>query len=149
MEWRYAPNLLDAQARIHLSRGELDRGLELAERGLQETSRASCAKLEARALETRGRLLLAMDRRDEAEPALHQALEFARSIGHPPMIWRAASLLAEVALCRGLAEDTERWQAQTLTCVERSELNLPDAELRAGLRDLGHRLITDPLASHR
>jgi tetratricopeptide (TPR) repeat protein len=149
MEWRYAIHLFDAQARLHLTRGELDRGLERAEQALRGAASASSAKLEARALETRGRLLLAMDRRDEAEPGLHQALELARSIGHPPVLWRAASLLAEVARRRGRAEETERWQAETLRCVEHIEQGLPGSELRSGLRDLGHLLITDPLASHR
>ena len=149
MEWRYALHLDDAMARLHLVRGELDRGLERAERGLDGAARSDCAKLEARAQETRGRLLVAMDRREDAEAALQQALDLALTIEHPPVVWRSLSLLAEVARRRGQADETERWQAETLAMIERSQQQLPDRELQVGLRDLGHLLITDPLAAHR
>ena len=65
------------------------------------------------------------------------------------MVWRSLSLLAEVARRRGQADETERWQAETLAMIERSQQQLPDRELQVGLRDLGHLLITDPLAAHR
>jgi len=113
----------DVFARAALSRGEPERALALADDELAGARRQHARKLEARALELRGRALLAMDQREEASQSLGEALGIAKEIGYPPVTWRALSLSAEVA--RRAGESHERLAADGRDLVERLARTLP------------------------
>jgi hypothetical protein len=106
-------------------------------------------KIEARGLELRGRTLVFMDRRDEAENALREALAITTRIEHPPVAWRALSLMGEVARRRGDTDLAERHFGEVGTLVESKLSSIGRSELRSEFRAMGERLIADPLAAYR
>ena len=101
------------------------------------------------ALELRGRILVFMDRREEAERSLREALAIATHIEHPPVAWRALSLIGEVARRQGDSELAARHFSEVRTVVEKKASSIERDELRNGLRAMGERLIADPLAAYR
>ena len=125
-----------------LAPGERDRELEAA--GVHGSR-----KLEARALELRGRCLVAMDRRDEATEALDRALEIARRLGNPPVQWRALALLAELARRAGDGAGSERHANAARQLAEAHSRTLTDAGLRRSLHALADGLVADPLGRRR
>ena len=149
MRWRYALHARDGLARAALARGVLERALALADEELEGARFHGLPKIVARALELRGRALVAMDRRDEAGAALGEALEIARRIGYPPVVWRSLSLLGELARRAGRRGEAARGAGEARALVERLAGSLPEAALAGQFRGLGERLVEDPLGAYR
>jgi tetratricopeptide (TPR) repeat protein len=149
MRWRWSLHLLDALARVDLVRGEAEAALAKIDLEIAGAREKVVRKIEARALELRGRTLVFMDQREEAEDALRAALEIARQIEHPPVAWRALSLLGEVARRRGQTEITERYFAEVDDLIESKAPSIPRDELRSEFRAMAKQLVTDPLAAYR
>jgi class 3 adenylate cyclase/tetratricopeptide (TPR) repeat protein len=149
MRWRYSLHVLDGLARVALAKGDPERTLALTREESVRAKNVQSPKLEARALELQGRAFATLDRRDEAEAALRSALEIAGRIEYPPVVWRARSLLAELARRRGnhREADTEAVQARAL--VEGLARELSEPELRREFGALGERLVADPLGAYR
>jgi class 3 adenylate cyclase/tetratricopeptide (TPR) repeat protein len=147
--WRYGMHLADAEARLALAQGNGETTLLCCDDELAAARHHRSRKVEARALELRGRALLAMDARDEAEPTLAAALEVARAIGHPPVTWRALAGLAEIERRRGRASAAQRLAAEAQSCVASAVGSLSDPGLRRGLSELGERAAADPLGALR
>lgn len=146
--WRYALHVHDGLARVALARGDPERALASTADELAGARLHGVLKLEARALELRGRAFVAADRRDEAEQTLVLALGVAERIGYPPAAWRAHSLLAEIARRAGRARDAGRHTREAQARVEGLARALPDAGLRRSLSALGEAVAADPLAAY-
>jgi tetratricopeptide (TPR) repeat protein len=149
MRWRYSLHLLHGLARVHLARGEPERALAASDAELAGARRNVAKKLEARALELRGRALLVLDRRDEASGALREALAVAGQIEYPPVLWRALSLSGELARRAGDTAVAERRFGEARSLVEAKAHAVPEPGLQREFRSLGERLVTDPLGAHR
>jgi tetratricopeptide (TPR) repeat protein len=149
MRWRWSLHLLDALARVDLVRGDPEAALSRIDHEIVGAREKAARKIEARALELRGRALVVMDRREEAEDALGAALELTRRIEHPPVAWRALSLLGELSRRRGKTEIAERYFNQVRDLVESKAPSIPRDELRSEFRGMGERLVTDPLGAYR
>ncbi len=139
----------DGLARVALFGRDPERALALTQRELEDARKHVAPKLEARALEMRGRVLVSLDQRPEAEQALRSALEIAGRIEYPPVVWRARSLLAELARRGADRTEAEAQAAQARALVESLARGLPDAELQKELAALGERLVVDPLGAYR
>ena len=87
--------------------------------------RYSVQKVEARAQELRGRALLLLDRREEAEAALRDALDVAARIEYPAVLWRALSLSGELARRTGDTAEAERRFGRARSLVEEKALTVP------------------------
>jgi tetratricopeptide (TPR) repeat protein len=149
MRWRYSLHLLHGLARLQLLRGEPENALAAADEELAGARRCATRKIEARAQELRGRALLLLDRRQEAEAALRDALDVAGRIEYPPVLWRALSLSGELARRAGDTAEAERRFARARSLVEAKALAVPEPDLRGEFRALGERLASDPLGAHR
>ncbi len=149
MRWRYGLHLQDALGRLALARGEPERTLAMTEPEAGAARHHRAPKIEARALELRGRALVTMDRREEGAEALHGAITAAETIGYPPVIWRAKSLLAELARRKGKSAEAERLAAEARSLVESLAGAIPEKELQRTFGALGERLVTDPLRAYR
>jgi tetratricopeptide (TPR) repeat protein len=149
LRWRYALHLKDALARVALVLGEPERALMLADEELEGARSHGLPKLMARALELRGRALVAMDLREESERGLREALDLAHQIGYPPVVWRALSILAELARRSGERVDAERRAEQARSLADSLSQSLPEEDLRRELRGLAQRLVDDPLGAYR
>jgi tetratricopeptide (TPR) repeat protein len=149
MRWRYAMHLIDARARVALARGDVDKAIALTREEIAAALPREARKCEARAYELRGRALLLGDQRPEAEEALREALEIARSIHHPPVVWRSLSLLGEIARRSGDEAGGRRLTGEARALVEQLAGPLVDPTLRRTFLALGERLKTDPLGAHR
>jgi class 3 adenylate cyclase/tetratricopeptide (TPR) repeat protein len=147
--WRYRMHLGDALARALLVRGEPERALPLVEEELGEARQQLSKKLQARALELRGRILLKLERPRDAGESLGEALALARGIGYPPVTWRALSLLAELARRAGERGEAERRAGEASGLVSGLAHRLPDSELRQEFGALAERLVADPLGAYR
>jgi tetratricopeptide (TPR) repeat protein len=142
-------HLFDSLARVDLVRGNAEAALIRIDREIAGAREKSARKIEARGLELRGRALVSMDRREEAADALGAALELARVIEHPPVAWRALSLLGEVARRRGETKNAERSFGELRELVESVAAAIPRAEMRNEFRGMGERLVTDPIGAYR
>jgi class 3 adenylate cyclase/tetratricopeptide (TPR) repeat protein len=147
--WRYALHVYDALARAALASGRPEQALAHGEVELAGAREHGILKVQARAHELRGRACVAMDRRDEAQEMLRDALEVAEGIEYPPVIWRSRSLLAELAGRGGRAAEAERHAAGARELVERLSGALSDAALRREFAALGETLARDPLGAYR
>ena len=149
MRWRWALHLQDGLARVDLARGDAERALDRVEAEIVGARERSAQKIEARALELRGRILVFMDRREEAENSLREALAITTRIEHPPVAWRALSLMGEVARRQGDSELAERHFGEVRALVESTASSIERDELRSGFRKMAERLTADPLAGYR
>jgi len=149
MRWRWSLHLHDALARVDLARGDAERALDRVDAEISGARERFAQKIEARGLELRGRTLAFMDRRDEAENSLLEALAIATRIEHPPIAWRALSLMGEVARRRGDTDLAERHFGEVGALVESKLSSIGRSELRSEFRAMGERLIADPLAAYR
>ncbi len=147
--WRYGMHTHDALARAWLAKGEPERALPLLEAELAAAKAHSARKVQARALELRGRALLHMDRREEAASALQDAHAVATEIGYPPALWRSLSLLAEIARRSGDIGRATRLLADAQELVRPRARALPETELREEFGRLEERLASDPLGAYR
>jgi predicted ATPase len=149
MRWRYSLHVLDANARLALAKGDPERALAFTSEELNGARRHTAHKLEARALELQGRALVAMDQRPEAEMALRQALEVGQRIQYPPVLWRAHSLLGELALRNGDVATAGQLSTSARDLVVELAGGLHEEELRSGLTAIAERIADDPLAAYR
>jgi tetratricopeptide (TPR) repeat protein len=147
--WRYGMHVSDALARAELSRGRPEQALALVDEELAAARKHLARKVEARALELKGRALVVLDRREEASRSLEAALEVARGIGYPPATWRSLSLLAELARRAGDRAQADRLSSEACGLVERLAGSLLETELRHEFGALGERLVSDPLGAYR
>jgi class 3 adenylate cyclase/tetratricopeptide (TPR) repeat protein len=131
MRWRLELHLHDAAGRLALARRDPAAALAHADGELAGARRHRARKLEARALELRGRALLAEDRREDASVALGEALTVAGAIGYPPTQWRALRLLGEIARRAGRPADAQIHAARRRALVEPLANALPDDLRRA------------------
>jgi hypothetical protein len=149
MRWRYTLHLQDQLARIALARGDAPEAVRLTELEIAGAREVRAFKLEARALELCGRALLVQDDRERAEQTLSAASHVAQRIEHPPVVWRAESLLAELEARRGNASEAERRRAFVGALVERTAQAIPEPELRRDFLGMGERLLVDAINSYR
>jgi tetratricopeptide (TPR) repeat protein len=149
MRWRYAMHLQDVEARLALARGNPEDALARVDAELAAARRHQARKLESRALELKARILLVMDRRQEADHCLRQASAGAQAIAYPPALWRAHALAAELARRSGDRSRAEASVARLRDLMEGLAPKVPDGELRRHFRALGEGLAADPLGTHR
>jgi class 3 adenylate cyclase len=149
MRWRWSVHLLNQQARLWLARGEPERALAVSAREIDAAASAGAHKLIARSQELRGRILLTMDERDDAEAELDAAVALSERIEHPSIQWRARSLLAEIARRRGDAARHERELALALHCFESVSTGVPAGQPREDFARMGALLSEAPLQSYR
>ena len=149
MRWRWAMHLQDMSARLELVRGNAEAALTWVTGEIAGARQRPVPKIEARALELSGRILLTMDRRDEAEASLRQALDVTTRIQHPSVAWRSLSLLGEIARRGGHDDAAQQHFAAARQLVESKAPGVPREELRSEFRSLADRLVSDPLGAYR
>ena len=77
------------------------------------------------------------------------SLEIGGRIEYPPVVWRARSLLAELARRRGDQGEADVEAARARDLVEGLARQLSEPELRREFGALGERLVSDPLGAYR
>ncbi len=147
--WRYHLHMEDARARLALARGNPELARTHVATEIEQAGRHRSPKIEARARCLEGQVLLSMDLREDAEAALRQALQIAERLEYPPVQWRAHGLLAEIGRRRGDAGGAAREAALARRLVEELAAGITDDSLQRPFRDLGERLVSDPLAACR
>ncbi|MFI5314976.1 MAG: ATP-binding protein [Myxococcota bacterium] len=133
MRWRYPLHIADGRGRVALAANEPELALSLAQRQSDGARRHRAPKVEARALDLRGRALLAMDRRDEAEETLLAAVAVAQGIAYPRGVWRGLAALSELAARRGETARASELRSRARAQVESLAASLPDVDLRRTL----------------
>jgi DNA-binding NtrC family response regulator/tetratricopeptide (TPR) repeat protein len=133
MRWRYTLHATDAAGRVAFAQRRLEDALTAADEELAGARRHRVTKVEARALLLRGDVLLALDRRTDAELALTEATEIAERIRHPRTVWTALRSLAELRRRAGRTGDAEALLARRRALVERAALAIDDHQLRGDL----------------
>jgi tetratricopeptide (TPR) repeat protein len=131
--WRYLMHATDARARVALARRDPARAATLAAEELAAARRHRAPKVEARALALSARALLDLERREEADAAVREALHVARAIGYPRGVWGGLKLLAGIHARAGARQDAARCAAEAAAVVDTLARSLPDADL---VRDL-------------
>jgi tetratricopeptide (TPR) repeat protein len=149
MNWRYSLHLLRAQARLDLAQGDPQSAIGKLDQVLAGARGHSAKKLEALALELRGRAYSWMDQRGAARTALEEALTLAQSIEHPPVVWRAHSLLGELDRRDENAAGAAGRFADARALIEEKSRTLRDDSLRGEFRAVADLLKSDPIGSYR
>jgi hypothetical protein len=133
MRWRYSLHALEASGRLVLADRDPARALAAADDERAGARRHRVPKVEARALLLRGDALAMLERADEAEAALVEALRIADAIEHPRAAWRALGGLATLAHRAGRRADVERWATRRAALVVAAAQSLPAGDLRREL----------------
>jgi class 3 adenylate cyclase/tetratricopeptide (TPR) repeat protein len=149
MRWRYSLHVLHTRGRIELARGAPERALALAEEEMTVARERFALKLVARAGELRGRVLLTLDARDEAEETLRETLALGERIEYAPVAWRARALLGALARRRGDAVGAKEWFVDAGRAVDEAAATVDDADLKRDFAALKEQLIADPLGALR
>ncbi len=149
MKWRYQMHLWDALGRHALAQGDPEATLTFTERELDAARGHGARKLEARALELRGRALVTMDDRERALASLGAAQEIGSQIGYPPVLWRTDALLGELARRLGDRDGEARFFERAATRIRSLVVPTLDGDARAGLERLAEESLRDPLGVYR
>jgi len=147
--WRWAPHIYDGLARAALARRDPEAAIAWTDRELELARTHHSRKVEARSLELRGRALLTMDLRDEAEQSIRDGLEVSEAIGYQPVLWRGDAVLIELARRRADTALAERHGANVRKRLESAATRIEQENLRLRLRALADALVTDPLGAYR
>jgi tetratricopeptide (TPR) repeat protein len=102
--WRWGMHLATYLAEVLLARGEPDKALVQIEKTLARAGETGSRKYLGKALLLRGRIALAGHDWARGEADLREALDIARRIEYPNLIWPAAHALAGVLASRAEAE---------------------------------------------
>src|SRR5262249_45209819 len=116
--------------RLERPRGPPEGALASAATAWEDARRHQVPKVEARALVLRGSALLTLDRREEAEATLGEALGTAERIGYQRAVWMVHERLAEIARRDGDASAAAAHAAQSRAVAERVGATLADETLR-------------------
>jgi class 3 adenylate cyclase/tetratricopeptide (TPR) repeat protein len=149
MRWRYSLHVKDVLARLALVEGDPEQALALTTEELEGARRHVARKLEARALELRARALVQLDRREEAGDAAREALGVAQQLGYAPILWRAPSVLSELARRDGDRASADEFVNQARSRIEQLAGELTEPELRRDFAAIGEQLVHDPLGAYR
>ena len=133
MRWRYQLHAVHTRGEIELARNLPERALARADDELRGARQHRAPKLAARALALRAAALLALDRRDEVDVALREALAIAEQIGHRRAVVQAHRLLAETARRSGHAAAAAAHAAQARVVSEQLAGSLTNEDLRRHL----------------
>jgi hypothetical protein len=127
-------HLFDALGRAALRRGDPEAALAHGTEELTRARRHCAPKVEARALDLRGRALLAMDRFDEAEEMLTAAVGVAEGISYPRIAWQARLALATIKHRTGAAAEGKALALRSQAAVEQLTTSIPSPDLAGALR---------------
>ena len=144
--WRHTLHLEDVEGRLALAHKNPERALDLAESELAAARKSRSRKIEARALELRGRSLLVLDQREQAETTLKAALRAVEAIGYPPVRWRVLALLGELARREGVTSRAQELLSRSRGVIDEVAAKSPQDGLARSLAGLGERLAEDPEA---
>jgi tetratricopeptide (TPR) repeat protein len=136
MRWRYALHAYDAAGRLALAGRDPDRAAALALEEADGARRHRVPKVEARALVLRGEALLMLERPDEADAALADAVRIADGIGYPRAAWDALGWRAMLAERRGDAASGARYASRRRALLDAAARSLADDDLRRELARL-------------
>jgi tetratricopeptide (TPR) repeat protein len=134
MRWRFGLHARNLRARVELARGELALALRHADGELAGARRHRAAKLEVRAGITRGRVLCALERWDDADAGLAEAGAAAARIAYPRAGWEALRARALLERRRGDRARADAHHAAAAALVERVAAALTDPELGRRVR---------------
>jgi tetratricopeptide (TPR) repeat protein len=133
MRWRYQLHAVHTRGEIELANNLPERALARADDELRGARQHRAPKLATRALALRAAALLVLDRRDEVDAALREALAIAEQIGHRRAVVHAHRLLAETARRSGHAAQAAAHAAQARVVSEQLAGSLTDDDLRRHL----------------
>jgi class 3 adenylate cyclase/tetratricopeptide (TPR) repeat protein len=106
--WRWAMHLATYLAEVLLSQGQGEKALEELERGMARARETGSKKYLGKGHLLRGRIALAGRDWAGAETDLREALDIARRIEYPNLIWPAAHALAAALASRAERERSKR-----------------------------------------
>ncbi len=130
MRWRYSLHAFDAMGRLAIAAGAPHRALAYADEELRGAEQHRVPKVQARALTLRGASLTALERSDEADLALAEAVRIAGTIGYPRGSWEALGMRASLAHRMGRFAEADRHAAAQRALVATAVRSLEDAGLR-------------------
>jgi transcriptional regulator with AAA-type ATPase domain/tetratricopeptide (TPR) repeat protein len=130
MRWRYSLHAFDALGHLALADGAPDRALAYADDELAGAGRHQVPKVQARALTLRGEALIALERDEDADLALAEAVRIADAIGYPRGAWRALGPRIALARRLGRPADVARYATAQRALIAAAVRSLDDVDLR-------------------
>ena len=120
--WLWKMRLAQAQAEIELAHGNGEKAIQFADESLHQSQATGRIKYQAAALETRGKVLVLMEKkRNEGIGDLQKAIQLVRPVQDPLMFLRAAYALLCIERDKELIEEA----SGVVTQIKRSILNTP------------------------
>jgi tetratricopeptide (TPR) repeat protein len=95
-KWRYRMRLCASLGELWLARGDAAKARELAHQCLEQATRFGSRKYIVRGWRLDAESALTRRQWDDAERALHRALEIAEVIGNPPQLWKTYAALGRL-----------------------------------------------------
>jgi class 3 adenylate cyclase/tetratricopeptide (TPR) repeat protein len=133
MRWRYTLRFHITEGEFWLASGDLRRAAASGRVGLEQATRTGSRKYVARAWRLAGEIAVLQRDWQTAEQALGSALAVARSVGHPPQLWKTHAALGRLHDERRDAEAATHAYRAARDVIDGVVAGLRDPELRAGL----------------
>ncbi|HKY74773.1 MAG TPA: tetratricopeptide repeat protein, partial [Acidimicrobiia bacterium] len=128
--WRYSQRLYHSYGSLWLSRGDLVRAADYAERCLELAERNTSRKYIAQGRRLRTQIYMMQGRLDEAERDLSVALEFATQVGNPPVLWQTYAAIGDLRLAQDREKEARQAYGEALLVIDNVAASLTDEQLR-------------------
>ena len=128
--WRYAQRLYHSYGELWLTRGDVGRAADYADRCLDLAEGNTSRKYITHGRRLRAQVLMAQGRFDEAEQDLSVALELAHEVGNPPQLWQTHAAIGDLRRAQGRPEEARQAYADALSVIDTVAASLTDEQLR-------------------
>jgi class 3 adenylate cyclase/tetratricopeptide (TPR) repeat protein len=129
--WRYSQRLYHSYGELWLTRGDLGRAADYAERCLELAEGNMSRKYIAQGRRLRAQVLMAQGQVEEAQQDLSVALELAREVGNPPQLWETQAAIGDLRRAQGRPEEAGEAYANAFSVIDTVAGSLTDDDLRS------------------
>jgi hypothetical protein len=115
---------------VHLTEGNLERSLALADECLALAGSTESRKNIVKGRRLRGQVFLAQNKLVEAEQDLSAAFKIAKQIGNPPQLWKTYIVLGDLRQAQKRPNDVRQAYQNAFSVIEEVASALDDESLR-------------------
>ncbi len=133
MKWRYTQHLNASLGDLWMARGNAEKALEFADACLAAAIATESRRNIVKGRRLKGEAFLFLDRLEDAETEIVEALRVAREVGNPAQLRLTLAVLGRLRQAQGRLEEARAAYLEAISVVEVVAASLSDAALRSAL----------------
>ena len=132
-QWRYEIKMFCGLGGISLVEGDCAEAMKLADDALAISNKTGAKKHTAKSLKLKAEVLGEMGDTGEAIDLMRSALNGARQVGNPPLLWQIHHGLGRLLEEQGNPREAKEHYAEAMTLIEATASKLNDVSLKNAL----------------